>query len=281
MIALLVALAIRQVETPVPLISLPGYKLVWQDEFAYRGLPDTKKWNYEVGYVRNKEKQYYTKARLENAMVTKGNLAITARQDGFENHDVTSASITTHGLYDFKYGYVEVRAKIPTGKGTWPAIWLLGSNIDKVGWPLCGEIDMMENVGMDPNKMHFNIHLKTPGSGNVVTVRKPGEDFGNETIDFRLPPPQTGTSITVPRPWEDFHTYGLEWTVEYLRLFFDGKPVLKFAKKSDKPDEWPFGEKQYLILNLAIGGEWGGQQGIDPAIYPSKFEVDYVRVFQK
>ena len=249
MLSLISALVMTQIAA-----TLPGYKLVWQDEFNYKGLPNPKKWNYEVGFVRNKEKQYYTKARLENAMVTKGNLAITARQDEFENHDVTSASITTHGLYDFKYGYVEVRAKIPTGKGTWPAIWMLGSNIDKVGWPMCGEIDMMENVGMDPDKMHFNIHLKAPGKG---------------------------TSITVPKPWETFHTYGLEWTAEFLRLYFDGMQVLEFPKKSDKPEEWPFGEKQYLILNLAIGGEWGGQQGIDPAIYPSKFEVDYVRVFQK
>jgi beta-glucanase (GH16 family) len=250
LVFLVVALTIRQ----HPVAPFPGYKLVWQDEFSNKGLPDPKKWNYEVGFIRNQEKQYYTKERLQNAMVNNGKLRITARQDGFESHDVTSGSITTHGLFDFKYGYVEVRAKVPTGKGTWPAIWMLGSNIDKVGWPMCGEIDIMEYVGMDPDQLHFNIHLKAPGKG---------------------------TSVTVPKAWEDFHNYGLEWTADYLRLYLDGKQVLEFPKKSDKPEEWPFGDKQYLILNLAIGGEWGGQQGIDASIYPSKFEVDYVRVFQK
>ena len=249
MLSILVAVAIQQ-----PIIPMPGYKLVWQDEFNYKGLPDAKKWDYEVGYVRNKEKQYYTKDRLQNVMVNNSKLTITARQDGFEGHDVSSGSIHTHGKFDFKYGYVEVKAKIPTGKGTWPAIWMLGSNIDKVGWPMCGEIDIMENVGMDPEKVHFNIHLKGPGKGS---------------------------NITVPKVWDDFHTYGLEWTPTYLRVFFDGKQTLEFPKTSDKPELWPFDEKQYLILNLAIGGEWGGQQGIDPAIYPSKYEVDYVRVFQK
>lgn len=233
---------------------LPGYKLAWNDEFDYRGLPNPKKWDYEVGYVRNQEKQYYTKARLENTMVNKGVLTITARQDGFEGHDVTSGSIHTNGKYDFKYGYIEVKAKIPTGKGTWPAIWTLGSNIGKAGWPLCGEIDIMEYVGMDVDKVYFNVHSKGTNKG---------------------------TGITSAKVWEAFHTYGLEWTPDVLRWYFDGKPVFEVTKTGDDKAVWPFVDPQYVILNLAIGGNWGGQKGIDPNIYPSKYEVDYVRVFQK
>lgn len=245
----LVAIALQQIPSPIP-----GYQLLWNEEFSYRGLPDPKKWTYEVGFVRNGEKQYYTKDRLENAMVTNGDLTITARHDGFEKHEVTSASITTQGKFDFTYGYIEVRAKIPTGKGTWPAIWTLGSNIGKVGWPLCGEIDIMENVGFDPAKVHFNVHCKDANKG---------------------------THIDVPKAWDDFHTYGLEWTKNKLTWYFDGKLVLEYDKDSDDPGKWPFNAPQYLILNLAIGGNWGGQQGVDESIYPSRYVVDYVRVYQK
>lgn len=246
---LLLALGVQTIKSP-----LPGYKLAWNEEFSYEGLPDPKRWDYEVGFVRNQEVQFYPKARLENSMVHKGSLILTARKDGFEGHEVTSGSIHTHGKYDFKYGYVEVRAKIPTGKGTWPAIWMLGSNIDKVGWPLCGEIDMMENVGWDANNIHFNVHCKGANKGDHITIENPSADF---------------------------HLYGLEWTKDKLTWYFDGKPVMDFTKESDDPAKWPFDAPQYLILNLAVGGNWGGQRGIDAAIYPSKYEVDYVRVFQK
>ncbi len=249
MLAALITLSLQ-----TPTCPLPGYKLAWHDEFNYEGAPDPKSWDYEVGFVRNQEKQFYTKDRLENAMVHKGNLILTARSDGFQGHEVTSGSIHTHKKYDFKYGYVEVRAKIPTGKGTWPAIWMLGSNIDKVGWPLCGEIDIMENVGWDAKRVHFNVHCKGTNKGDHIEMEK---------------------------PWEDFHVYGLEWTKDKLQFYFDNKPVLEFKKEGDSAEKWPFDAPQYLILNLAIGGNWGGQQGIDQTIFPSKYEVDYVRVFQK
>lgn len=259
--AALTFFTITQGATPQnPVAPIPGYKLAWSDEFDYKGLPDAKRWNFEEGYVRNGEKQFYTKARLENVMVTKGMLTITARQDGFQGHDVTSASIHTNGKFDFKYGYVEVKAKVPTGRGTWPAIWMLGSNIGKAGWPLCGEIDMMENVGYDPEKMHFNVHTKAY----------------NHSIGTNK-----GANITVPKVWDAFHVYGMEWTADTIKWFFDGKQVFEFKKEGDDATKWPFFENQYLILNLAVGGGWGGQKGIDPTIYPSKYEVDYVRIFQK
>lgn len=237
-----------------------GYKLVFQDEFDYKGLPLEKNWTYEEGYKRNNEKQYYAQARLENSRVNEGKLTIEARQDGYRNHEVTSASITTQNKFEFAYGYVEVRAKYPTGKGTWPAIWMLGANIQKVGWPLCGEIDLLENVGFDPEKVHFNVHTKA--YHHSIGTNK-------------------GTSIDVPKGYEGFHTYGMHWTKDKLVWYFDGKQVFEYKKESTDLEKWPFDDPQYLILNLAIGGSWGGMQGIDPKIYPSQFQVDYVRVYQQ
>ena len=252
----MLSLLLAAVTMPPP----PGYSLVWFDDFNYKGLPNSKYWAYETAFVRNGEKQFYTNARPENAFVSDGKLTITARKDNFEGHEVTSASIHTNGKFDFKYGYVEVKAKIPTGTGTWPAIWTLGSNIGKAGWPMCGEIDIMENVGFDAEKVHFNVHTKAY----------------NHAIQT-----QKGTDILVPKAWNDFHVYGLEWTDKYLRWYFDGKPVFDFKKESAEVEKLPFDATQYLILNLAIGGGWGGQKGIDDSIFPSKYEVDYVRIYQK
>lgn len=232
----------------------PGYSLVWFDDFNYKGLPNSKYWAYETGFVRNGEKQFYTNARAENAYVSDGKLTIAARKDNFEGHEISSASLHTNGKLDFTYGYVEVKAKIPGGKGTWPAIWTLGSNIGKVGWPLCGEIDIMEYVGHEAEKVYFNVH---------------GKDANK------------GSELVVPKPTSDFHIYGMEWTKNYLRWTFDGKEVMTYTKTSDDTAKWPFAAPQYLILNLAIGGNWGGQKGIDDSIFPSKYEVDYVRVYQK
>lgn len=238
-----------------------GYKLVFSDEFDYKGLPDPKKWTYEVGYIRNGEKQFYAKERIENSRVTGGNLTIEARRDGHQGHEVTSASITTEGKFEFTYGKVEVRAKVPTGRGTWPAIWMLGKNIRQVGWPKCGEIDIMENVGYDPEYVHFNPHT----------------DAYNHTKNNAK-----GKGISAPKVWEDFHTFGIEWTPERIEWFYDGEKVHEYAKEAGAgEDKWPFDKPEYLILNLAIGGGWGGQKGIDNAIFPSRFVVDYVRIWQK
>ena len=245
----------------VALLAQSGYKLIFSDEFNYRDVPDPKKWGYEVGFVRNGEKQYYTKGRLQNARVSGGNLTLEARKDGFEAHEISSASITTQDKFSFTYGKVEVRAKIPTGRGTWPAIWMLGSNISQVGWPKCGEIDIMENVGYDPEMVHFNPHCET---------------FNHTKNNAK------GKGIPAGKIWEDFHTFGIEWTSDRIEWLYDGKKVHEFAKQpAADVNQWPFDKPQYLILNLAIGGAWGGQKGIDDSIFPSRFVIDYVRVWQK
>ena len=243
------------------IFAAPTWQLVWSDEFNGTGQPDPKKWTPEVGFVRNQEAQFYTNRRLENARVEGGNLVIEARKDGFEGHDVTSASITTQGLASWTYGKVEVRAKVPPGKGTWPAIWMLGDNIKTVNWPRCGEIDIMEYVGMDADKVYFNIH------GPKLSEAKGSQSSAN---------------LTVPKISDGFHTYAMEWFPDRIDLFFDGKKTLTYLN-DDRGDEetWPFHRPQYLLLNLAIGGNWGGQQGVDPAIFPARYLVDWVRVYRE
>lgn len=136
------------------------WELSWADEFEYEGLPDSSKWSYENGYIRNNELQYYTKRRSKNARVENGTLIIEFRKDNYSGHSYTSASLHTRNKAEWQYAKIEVRAKLPTGRGMWPAIWMLGTNIDEVGWPACGEIDIMENVGFDPDVVHANIHTE-------------------------------------------------------------------------------------------------------------------------
>ena len=194
-----------------PLLAA-DWRLVWSDEFDGQGRPDAAKWSYETGFVRNREAQYYTRARPENARI-------------------------------------EVRAKLPTGRGTWPAIWLLGANHRTAGWPRCGEIDVMENVGFDPDI----IHAKKTGKGDIA----------------------------VPRPYDDFHVYAVEWSAGRMDFSVDGKRYFSYENEKSGEDAWPYDQPFYLILNIAIGGAWGGQKGVDDAIFPQRTEVDYVRVYRK
>lgn len=237
-------------------------KLVWSDEFDYNGIPDTSRWGYEIGYIRNNEMQYYTD-KPENARVENGNLVIEARNDssiiGNDTVKVTSASLNTFGKQDWTYGRIEVRAKIPSFLGSWPAIWMLGSNIKQVGWPECGETDMMEHVGFDPDTLHFNIH--TGAYNHVKGTNK-------------------GKKVFVKNPEADFHIYALEWHKDRMDFFLDSAKVFTFAKESDNEDVWPYDNPQYLILNLAVGGAWGGAKGVDLNALPQKFLIDYVRVYQ-
>ncbi len=234
-------------------------KLLWSDEFLKDGRPDATIWGYEKGYIRNAEKQFYTENRSENARIENGRLIIEARKDGFDGKEVTSASLTTEGKKPILYGRIEVRAKVPTGRGTWPAIWTLGTNIHQVGWPMCGELDLMEFVGYDPDKLHFNIHTKA--YNHAIGTNK-------------------GASVDVPKAWREFHTYSIDWTPERIDWELDGKRVFSYKKPENATiEQWPYDAPQYLILNLAIGGGWGGQKGIDDAIFPSRMEVEYVRVY--
>ncbi len=236
------------------------WKLDWSDEFSYDGEPESIKWTYEVGKVRNNESQFYTKARKENAHVENGMLTIQARSEDFKGSKHTSASIITKGKKEFLYGRIEVRAKLPTGVGMWPAIWMLGTNISDVGWPACGEIDIMENVGFDPDTIHSNIHTKA--YNHVKKTNK-------------------GSRIKVNAPYKDFHIYAIEWFEDRIDFYVDNHIYFSFSNEDTGPETWPFDKPHYLILNIAVGGSWGGKYGIDETIFPQSMLVDYVRYYTK
>ncbi len=238
------------------------WKLVWSDEFDEPGLPNPAKWSYEEGLVRNHEAQYYTKGRLENARVEGGMLVIEARREAFADADgqhpaaYTSASLNTKGKASWTYGRIEARAKLPPAKGVWAAIWALGDNISEVGWPKCGEIDLMEFVGNEPAEVHGTIHYSKDGKHAA-----------------------SGGSAPIVNPGDGFHIYATEWTPDRIDFFFDGYKYHTFPLEvaGAGPDN-PFHQPQYLILNLALGGSWGGK--IDDAALPQKFLIDYVRVYE-
>ena len=244
-----------------PVISYAQWKLVWSDEFNYSGLPDSSKWNYDVGGGGwgNDELEYYTKARMENARVEKGNLIIEARSEKWENRNYTSARLVTKGKGDWQYGKVEVRARLPRGLGTWPAIWMLGSTTP-LKWPDDGEIDIMEHVGFDQGIIHASIHCKryyhSIGTQKTATTRLPD------------------CSVA-------FHIYTVEWDKDSVHIGVDGSNYFHFANEHSGYDTWPFDNKMHLLLNIAVGGGWGGQKGLDDSIYPVKMEVDYIRVYQR
>jgi beta-glucanase (GH16 family) len=226
-------------------------QLVWADEFNYSGAPDSSKWTYDLGGSGwgNHELEYYTD-RPENVTVKDGMLHITALKENFKGMNYTSARILTKGKFSFKYGRVEARAKLPTGVGTWPAIWMLGSNIDSAGWPACGEIDIMEHLGRDLNKIYGTLHYP--------------DHFGDHA---------NGKTIMISNASE-FHVYGLEWSPEEIKISVDGK-VYQTVKNS--PDI-PFNQNFFLIMNLAMGGDFGGT--VDPKVKKATMEVDYIRVYQ-
>jgi beta-glucanase (GH16 family) len=238
-------------------------KLVWSDEFNYKGLPDSTKWGYDVGTGDwgwgNNEAQYYTKADTNNALVGNGVLSVIARKEKRGDKEYTSARMVTRGKADWNIGRVEIRAKLPKGRGTWPAGWMLGSNIKTAGWPLCGEIDIMEHVGYDPDTIVGSIH--TTSYNHKIGTQKTKRIF-------------------IKNPYTEFHVYACEWNTERMVFLLDGMPYLTIPNEHKTDKEWPFGKPQYLLLNLAVGGNWGGTKGIDESIFPVKLEVDYVRVYQ-
>jgi len=235
-----------------------GWTLVFSDEFDTPGALDAAKWGYELGYIRNKEAQFYT-SRTDNVRAEGGLLLIEAKKEAYQGYNYTSASINTLGRFEFLYGRVEVRAKLPTGNGAWPAVWMLGVNRAQVGWPACGEIDIMENVGFDPLKIHGTVHTAAY----------------NHTIGT-----QKGATVTVANPWDDFHVYAMEWYADRIDIFVDGQKYFTFPNEGTGSRAWPFDKPQYLLINLAIGGSWGGQKGIDDTRFPHRYLVDYVRIYQ-
>lgn len=231
-------------------VSYVNWKLVWADEFNYTGLPNTAKWGYEVGFVRNHESQYYTKSRLQNARVENGNLIIEARKDYFApDKPYTSASIITKNKVSWTYGRIEARAKLPYGLGTWPAIWMVGVN-------RYSEVDIMEFVAKLPNKIYGSIHYVldgvNKGTGSVLTTNTSG-----------------------------YHIYAIEWTPEKFDFYFDNNKYYTFYIKNatNKDKSNPFWAPHYFLLNLALGSNLAGP--IKDSALPQQFYVDYVRVYQK
>jgi beta-glucanase (GH16 family) len=242
------------------------WSLVWSDEFNGQGLPDNSKWNYDLGNWGwgNNELQYYTVKRVQNARQEKGNLIVEARKND-NGHPWSSARLTTRGLQSFVYGKIEIRAKVASGLGSWSAGWLLGDDyVDELSWPYCGEIDVMENVGFEIDKStgdgltHASLHC------------------GSYYFKLRNQP----TAITeVPSMSNSFHTYTMEWYPDSILIGVDQQMYFKYKDKSS-PLAWPFDKAQNLILDLAIGGGWGGAQGVDSTMTSQKLVVDYVRVYQ-
>ena len=251
--------------TWLPLGSFGQAELIWSDEFEAEGLPDPAKWRYDVGGGGwgNDEAQFYTEARTENARVEDGVLVIEARQEPWPSarnpkNDYTSARLVSKGNGDWTYGRIEVRAKLPAGRGTWPAIWMLSTGKEYGTWPRSGEIDIMEHVGFDTGKVHGSLHSL---ENNWLTGTQP-----------------TG-STTIPDADATFHTYAIEWEPNTIRFLVDGAVYFSAVNPGTGWEAWPFDQPFHLILNLAVGGFWGGQEGIDPDIWPARMEIDFVRVY--
>ncbi len=261
-------------------IIADNYKLVWTDEFDYTGKPDPTKWGYELGFIRNNEKQYYTDS-LKNVRVDNGYLIIEAHKERIANKDFrsesfkdkswlhyipkietadyTSASLTTQDLAEWTYGKIEVKAKLPEGVGLWPAIWMLGENKAEVGWPKCGEIDIMEHVGYEKDSIFGTIHTKAY----------------NHMIGT-----QRGKKIFIDKPYNEFHIYSIEWTPEKMDFLLDDVVYNHIENEHKTTDEWPFDQNFHFKLNIAIGGGLGGKKGIDDSVFPQQMVIDYVRVYQ-
>jgi len=238
------------------------YQLVWSDEFNYNGLPDSSKWSYDVGGGGwgNNEAEYYTKARLKNSEVKGGYLYINAIKEDFEGKKYTSARLVTQKKGDWLYGRIEVRAKLPDGTGMWPAIWMLPTDWIYGGWPDSGEIDIMENLGYIPYWIVATVQTKSYNA--VLGTQK--------------------TAITnIPDCYSEFHIYKLEWEASEIRVYVDSQLYLTFKNEGTGFEVWPFDKRFHLLLNVAVGGIYGGAKGIDDSIFPRSMVVDYVRVYQK
>jgi len=243
------------------------WELVWSDEFENAGLPDSTKWSYNIGNWGwgNNELQYYTSGKLENAKIEDGNLVITAIKD-LKDSTWTSARLTTQGKIAFKYGKVEFRAKVPLSRGTWAAGWLLGDAYrDEISWPYCGEIDVLECVG-------YEINDTTEKGINHATCHTRAYYFKQNN--------QIGSEIEVDSMHSKFHTYSVEWYPNEIKGFVDGIHYYTYDKNAND-QEWPFHQSQNIILNLAIGGGWGGLKGVDQSMVSQQYTIDYVRVFEK
>lgn len=236
-------------------------KLVWADEFNGSGLPDTTRWSYDTGGHGwgNNEKQFYTNQRSGNARVEGGKLIIEAHKEAFNGGEYTSARLVTKNKGDWKYGRVEVKAKLPQGRGIWPAIWMLPTDWKYGGWPKSGEIDIMEFVGYLPDSLYGSIH--TGAFNHAIGTNKTGSVFRKDLSTA-------------------FHVYAIEWSPKEIQFYIDGERYYRFPNNGTGSDAWPFDQAFHLLLNVAVGGNWGGKLGVDDTIFPQRMEVEYVRVYQ-
>lgn len=237
------------------------YELVWSDEFDYEGEPDPGKWGYDVGGSGwgNHELQYYTEG--DNVTVDDGLLIIEARKEEMGGKEYTSTRLVTRDKGDWIYCKVEVRAKLPSGLGTWPAVWMLPTDYEYGEWPASGEVDIMEHVGYDQDVIVQSVHSQKYHGGQ-----------------------SRGHSIRTEGVSEEFHVYGVEWLPDKLIFYIDGEEQYTYDPQQITPrptyECWPFDKRMHLLINLAFGGDWGGARGVDDSYFPVRYEVDYVRVYQ-
>ena len=250
---------------PIPANAKEGWELVWSDEFEGDSI-DPDNWTYEIGGWGwgNGEAQYYT-SRPENARVENGMLVIEARQEKYEDSYYTSARLITQDLREFQYGRIEARIKVPEGDGLWPAFWMLGSDFERnpdqpldSNWPHVGEVDIMEHVGREPDLIMGTVHGPGySGAGGLGRWNRQEYDIADE-----------------------FHTYAIEWDETGITWFYDGEPYYTLTPDDLNDREWVFDKEFFLLLNLAIGGQFGGTIGLDTK-FPTNLYVDYVRVYQR
>ena len=241
-------------------------KMVWADEFNYNGLPDSLKWSYDIGNGcpelcgwGNNELQYYTTNRLENARVENGTLIIETRKEQYAGLNYTSARLVSKNKGDWKYGRFEIKAKLPSGTGMWSAVWMLPTNWEYGKWPHSGETDIMENVGYWPDSVLGTVHT---GAYNGMKGTQKTKGLNRKDLST------------------SFHIYALEWNAETVSFFVDAEKYHVFKNDHSGSEAWPYDKTFYLLLNIAVGGDWGGKFGVDDKIFPQKMEIDYIRVYQ-
>jgi beta-glucanase (GH16 family) len=244
--------------TPTPEWMREGWNLVWQDEFDGDTL-DLTKWKPEIGGHGwgNNELEYYTN-RPENARLENGQLIIEARQEDYLGRKYTSARLKTEGLGEWQYGRVEARLKIPRGQGIWPAFWMLGNNISRIGWPNSGEIDILENIGREPKTIHGTVHGPGYSGGNGV-----GGPHSLSEGEFA----------------DDFHVYAIEWETEEIRWYMDDTRYFRIIP-SMLPGKWVYDHPFFIIMNVAVGGGWPGNPD-KTTVFPQQMIAEYVRVYEK
>ena len=255
-IGLCISCAVIPAATPI--IPPPGWELKWHDEFDSEQI-NAANWTYDLGAGGwgNGEAENYT-ARSENARTENGMLVIEARQEKLDGSYYTSARLKTQGLQTFQYGRIEARLKVPAGKGLWPAFWMLGSDFNGKNWPDCGEIDIMEYIGKEPDLIMGTLH--GPGYSGATGLTK----WNRQEYNIA----------------DDFHTYAVEWDKDQVSWFFDGEVYNTISRADVGNRKWVFDQPFFIILNLAVGGQLPGIIGLD-TVFPAQYLVDYVRVYEK